>query len=152
MNIYTTNNDVIADIADIRKYVVSRNNLDNIDLSGFNLSGIDFSGYSLRGTKFSSARLIRCNFTDADMAGCDLAGAKFSYTEGNGAELRTIHIGTHTIVYTDKECAIDCTQKKIADWCNIDRDAVIMLDYKSLDLFDKYRTYIINLLTNNKGK
>jgi hypothetical protein len=120
------------------------------DLTGAFLTGANLAGANLTGAYIMDAYLMDADLTGAYLtgailagtylAGADLTGALLGKTIGNGEEIKSMQLGTYSIIYTAEVLQIGCKQHPIADWWDFTDEQIHGMDgQKALDWWNKYK-------------
>lgn len=104
---------------------------------------------NLSDANLSRADLRGANLSDADLRRADLRGANLRGAIGNNKEIKTIQLGTWTVVLTKYVMAIGCQQHSIEQWFSFTDDEIKRMDIKAIEWWNKNKQIIKMIVENN---
>jgi len=153
--------------ADLRWANLRGANLREADLRWADLRWADLRGANLRGADLRWANLREADLSGADLSGTNLSGTNLSWVDlsgadlrsahllcqGNMRELRTMHIDTWAVAYTDDTLQIGCQRHPIDKWREWNTEAgrkwIAEMDKGALAWADRNLALILQIIDAN---
>lgn len=147
-NFYSTNfSNVTIKNSDIRNSLFNYSRLSKLKLEKVKLKKCDFRGSELDNSSFSDCDLTGCNFWEASLLNIRLDNVYLMDTIGNGKEIKSLQIGTFTIVYTCNLLQVGCKIYPIDKWSTFtNRDLLEMGGREAAKFWNYHGDEILNLV------